>query len=476
MIEPEPNPAELRLDVTITDPGAEDRQSGPWRKLETLVGEEFAHFRLDKLLGRGAMGEVYLATDMALDRPVAVKVLSKEIAGHARLRRRFFREARAQARLQHPNICHIYYIGEEDDHLFFAMEYVEGESLADRLERDGSIPADEGVELCLQAALALREANRQGFTHRDIKPSNLMIDRYGKVKVVDFGLVKQASDFDGPSIGHQSTIGATPTVVGTPLYMPPEQARGKPVDFRADMYALGATMHHLIAGKPPFEGKSAIELVTKQVSETRPHLGSRSTLRGTSQVDQLLDQMMAKDPGDRFADYDALVDAMERTSPTRTRPAGIQARTTALALDVVAILLLALPFQWLVSDLSLVVPAIAFVYSVVLHGRWGRTVGKALLELDVISTRHHGPPGYWEAAKRYLVKWGIPHLAFGGALIVQLTRGESRVDSPIVIGILAVAGVFIAAEGLLACWHDPTKRTLWDRVAHTQVRRIPHGQ
>src|SRR5262245_17647539 len=110
------------------------------------------------------MGEVYLATDLALERPVALKLLGREVAGDADLRERFFREARAQARLQHPNVCHIYYIGEEAGHLFFAMEYIDGESLQERLAREGKLPPGEAIDLCRQAALGLREAHRHGFT------------------------------------------------------------------------------------------------------------------------------------------------------------------------------------------------------------------------------------------------------------------------------------------------------------------------
>ncbi len=140
------------------------------------------------------MGAVYLATDHALDRSVALKVIGVNGAADPGLRERFLREARAQARLNHPNVCHIYYVGEQDGELYFAMEYIEGESLQQLLDREGKLAPERAIEYCRQAALGLREAERHGFTHRDIKPSNLMLDRNGVVKVVDFGLVKRATE------------------------------------------------------------------------------------------------------------------------------------------------------------------------------------------------------------------------------------------------------------------------------------------
>src|SRR5262249_14012598 len=150
----------------------------------------------------------------------------------------------AQARISHPHVCHIYFIGEQDEQLFFAMEYIDGENLQQRLERERTLPVADAVEICRQAAEGLREAQRHGLTHRDIKPSNPLVDRNGVVKLVDFGLVKSAASRD---VG-ETERGAV--ILGTPLYIAPEQARGEAVDFRADIYALGVTLHHLLAGTP----------------------------------------------------------------------------------------------------------------------------------------------------------------------------------------------------------------------------------
>jgi serine/threonine-protein kinase len=210
------------------------------------------HFQLVKKLGAGGMGEVYLATDLALDRPVAIKVLpSSATSGSAR--ERLIREARAQARVHHPNVAHIYFIGEDAGRLYFAMEYVTGATVAD----NGAMPVEGALRIIHDAVLGLREAQRSGFTHRDVKPSNLMVDGHGVVKVLDFGIAAggaEESVGDGPV--------AQTTLAGTPLYMAPEQARGEPIDFRADIYALGATLYQLVSGKPPFQADTVAALET----------------------------------------------------------------------------------------------------------------------------------------------------------------------------------------------------------------------
>jgi eukaryotic-like serine/threonine-protein kinase len=199
---------------------------------ELPAGKQLGHFRIDRKLGAGGMGEVYLATDLALDRPAAIKVLPEAVARDPRRRERMIREARAQARVAHPNVGHMYFIGEEAHRLYFAMEYVAGETLGQRIEK-GPMSVDDALAVIRDATLGLREAQRSGITHRDVKPSNLMIDGHGVVKVLDFGL---AAGADG---GVTSGPVAQTSLAGTPLYMAPEQARGEAVDFRTDIYALG---------------------------------------------------------------------------------------------------------------------------------------------------------------------------------------------------------------------------------------------
>ncbi len=282
---------------TLTDP-ARARPKDP--ESDDLGGDYFAHFRIERLLGRGGMGEVYLATDVALDRSVALKVLGREISDDPTSRDRFVREARAQARINHPNICHIYFIGEQYGRLFFAMELVEGENLQQRIDRMGRLPHGEVVDLARMAAAGLAEAHKYGFTHRDVKPSNLMIDKHGVLKVADFGLVDAAPRGENED-------NAAAAIVGTPRYMAPEQSRGESVDFRADMYALGVTLHHLIAGAPPFGGRTVTELVAQHLGEPRPRFAE-----DTAHLEALCDRLMAKRPVDRFASYDELLASLEQ--------------------------------------------------------------------------------------------------------------------------------------------------------------------
>jgi uncharacterized RDD family membrane protein YckC/predicted Ser/Thr protein kinase len=442
---------------------------------EPLIGARLAHFQVERLLGKGGMGEVYLATDLALDRPVALKFLPRAIAEDEGLRERFYREARAQARVQHPNIGHIYFIGEQDAQIFFAMEYIDGESLQEKLDRDGKLAPGEAVEYCRMAALGLAEAHRHGFIHRDVKPSNLMVDRHGTVKVLDFGIAKQtAGDALPPSLTREGAGG----LIGTPLTMSPEQAKGEAVDFRADIYSLGVTLHHLVAGAPPFEGDTAMGIVAKHLAEPRPQFYPRRRQR--SRLDELCDRMMAKDPDERFDSYDALIAAMERASPTRHRPAGFWVRSFAFALDVLIVALataiLALPLVFLGFESANPVFAACFaVYCIVGHGRWGRTLGKLALEIDVCRSDGVGKPSMAQAALRFLGQWGLTYAAIGAYYASAWIMGEAHILTK-VLDVTTIASVLLVfGVGALTGWTRAGKRTFWDHLSKTEVRYAGRG-
>ncbi len=447
-------------------------------------GQCFAHFRIEKPLGRGGMGDVYLATDVALDRPVALKLLKKEVAQNPQFRQRFIREARAQARISHPNVCHIYFIGEQDDQLFFAMEYVEGENLQQRLERLGKLPPDEALEYARMAALGLSEAHRHGFTHRDVKPSNLLLDRHGVVKVVDFGIVKEKEK--GPS-GDAGLTQDGGGIVGTPLYMAPEQARGDAVDHRADIYALGATLHHLVSGAPPFEGDTPLAIISKHLTDTRPRLTAQSKKAKVSRVDSLVDRMMAKRPADRFAGYDELIGAVEQISARISRPAGFWVRCAALAIDFFLVLLLLLPLSIAVSSFlpgnaldDILFPITAALYSIACHARWGRTAGKALLEIEVV--REDGSRlGWARSGLRWLAQWG---LTYTSSAILTIMSHEANTTRPagssgiaftspadlVIIPLLLIIMIVPLVGGAIRSAFAEGKRAPWDRFSHTLVR------
>jgi len=455
--------ATVALTGTVTDDGR--RAAGASGALRP--GAMLAHFRIDELLGKGGMGEVYRATDLALDRPVALKVLPVAVAQDPVRRERLFREARAQARLQHPNVCHIYFVGQQDGVVFFAMELVAGESLAERVAR-GPIAPGEAIELVRQAALGLREAHRHGFTHRDVKPSNLMCDREGRVKVVDFGLVTRGED--GAPAGAAET-GA----VGTPLYMAPEQASGDAIDERADIYALGATLHHLVSGRPPFGGATHAELATQHRSEPRPRLVAPGVRpRVVSGIDAVIARMMAKQPEARFASYDELIDELDRVAPARTRPAGFFVRTVAALIDLLVVLMAITPIE-LAGDLldrelptNLWMVGAGALYVTVATTRWGRTLGRWLLDLEVIAVPGGRPPRLGAAALRTAIEYGPIALGLVLSSVGTLMGGDALEIPVLVVSIGGVTWGFgeLARASLLA----PDKRTVWDRAARTMVR------
>ena len=212
-------------------------------------------YRRVRLLGRGGMATVELAHDTELDRPVAIKRLADNLAANEEYKRRFLREARLAARLSNPNIVAVYDAGAENGVPFIVMEYVEGETLGDLLQRRGRLDPAEAVALALQACSGLETAHEAGLVHRDIKPQNLLITPEGTLKIADFGI---ARSLDGTQLTQAGTV------LGTAGYLAPEQAAGEPVTAVADIYALGAVLYELLTGRPPYEADSLAELFVKQ--------------------------------------------------------------------------------------------------------------------------------------------------------------------------------------------------------------------
>jgi len=454
---------------TATAPGKRPGASASTDELP--AGMRLGHFQLVKKLGAGGMGEVYLATDLALDRPVAIKVLPSTAASGT-ARERLIREARAQARVQHSNVGHIYFIGEDQGRLYFAMEYVTGETLGERLAK-GPMAAEEALHVIHDAVLGLREAQRSGFTHRDVKPSNLMVDKNGVVKVLDFGIAASSSLDEGgePSGG---PIAQT-SLAGTPLYMAPEQAVGDPIDFRADIYALGATLYQLVSGKPPFSADSFEQLVTLHASADRP-LIPKGRVAKTQQValDALIARMMAASPKDRFASYDDLLRAIENVSTQYTRPAGIWVRTIAFFIDMILLtIILTIGFSATgVDDQNVPMGATALpvlaLLELLLTTRFGTTPGAALFELEVIDIRTGTRPGWAAAFKR--LAWSYGPLIVLGWVVMLGPLGVPQ----LVITIAKVAQVawviMVVYRMIYASLRVPGKRAPWDIRSNTMVR------
>lgn len=230
-------------------------------------GLVLGHYRVVSRLGAGGMGEVYRAWDTRLERDVALKVLPGEVAGDPERLRRFEQEARAASALNHPNVAHIYDIGEAGGVHYIAMEYVEGESLGARIGR-GPLEVSEVVERARQVAEALEAAHEKGVTHRDIKPANIMVTPRGQVKVLDFGLAKVTR----PAVEDGATQAMTQpgVVMGTMRYMSPEQALGRDVDHRTDIFSFGVMLYEMASGKQPFTGASAVQTLDQILHATPP--------------------------------------------------------------------------------------------------------------------------------------------------------------------------------------------------------------
>jgi eukaryotic-like serine/threonine-protein kinase len=275
-------------------------------------------YTIERELGRGGMGAVYLARDRTLDRHVALKVLPPEIASDTGLRDRFLRETRVAASFSHPNIVPVYAVEQHERVLAYAMGFVDGESLGDRVARMGPLPVREVVRLLQDVTYALAYAHGRGIVHRDLKPDNIMIERAtGRALLMDFGIARAISA-EGAAAGRQA--GATALtrvgeVVGTPEYMAPEQAAGDTVDGRADLYSLGLVAYVALTGRPVFTGGSTQQLIVRQLTERPPALAS---LRGDipASLAAVVEQCVEKEPDARFSDAQGVIDALDRAQVT----------------------------------------------------------------------------------------------------------------------------------------------------------------
>lgn len=283
-------------------------QVGDWRLLyhaeskaddDGIIGKTIGGYQILKKLGAGGMGHVYQARQVSLDRIVALKILNKRLSMDKTYIKSFFQEARLAARLNHPNIVQIYDVGDVDFTLFyFSMEFVDGPNLHDILDRDGYIPIPEALHIAHQIADAMICARDQKVVHQDIKPRNVMLTKNGIAKLADLGLAKVFGTHI--SDGHKGRI------LGTPYYMSPEQAQGLEVDFRSDMYSLGATLYHLITGTPPYDGKTVLAIVAQHLSAPLPDPRENGVII-PAPVMNLIGRMMAKKPEDRFGSFEEVI-------------------------------------------------------------------------------------------------------------------------------------------------------------------------
>src|SRR5262245_35478427 len=264
-------------------------------------GTKLGPYRIVAPAGAGGMGEVYKGADTRLNRTVAIKVLPEHFSQDAEMKQRFEREAQTIAAMNHPHICTLYDVGQQDGTEFLVMEYLEGETLASRISR-GPLPLDEALKVAIEIADALDKAHAQGVTHRDLKPGNVMLTASG-AKLLDFGLAKlkqQATSSDTPSPSPAGANTTTPgTIMGTMQYMAPEQLEGKEADARTDIFAFGALLYEMVSGRRAFEGKSKAHLIAAIVS-VDPEPLSKQQPTTPPALDFLVKRCLEKDPEDRL--------------------------------------------------------------------------------------------------------------------------------------------------------------------------------
>jgi serine/threonine-protein kinase len=267
-------------------------------------------YSLEREIGRGGMGVVYLAREVRLDRPVAIKLLPPELAAREDLRERFLREARTAARLSHPYIVPIHSVDDVGEFVFYVMAYIDGETLLDRVRAKGCLNAGDVTRIMREVAWALAYAHAQGVVHRDVKPANVLLERgTERALVTDFGIARVAeTSADAPT--------ATGEVLGTPEYMSPEQAAGEPLDGRSDLYSLGILSFFALTGRLPFTG-TAQAVMSQHI--TKPAPAAATVARGAPRaLTDSIDRCLAKDPSSRFATGEEIADALAPSLTKRT--------------------------------------------------------------------------------------------------------------------------------------------------------------
>ncbi|MBM3461556.1 MAG: tetratricopeptide repeat protein [Armatimonadetes bacterium] len=284
------------------------------QKRPSMERRRFADYEMENKLGAGAMGEVWRATDLRLARPVALKLLSPARVSDEAARIRFFREARASSALNHPNIVTVFEAGEWEQQPFLAIELIEGQTLREMLGQ-GALPRPQALEVARQMLRGLAVAHAAGIIHRDIKPENVMVRRDGFVKVLDFGLAEML-------ITEDERLTRTNTVVGTPLYMSPEQAMGKPLDERTDVFSAASVIYEMLAGRPPIQSEVFYEIINELLERDPPPINGVST-----DLNDLLKKALQRNRDRRYRDARSFFDAL--TAITSERPDRDQAERPA---------------------------------------------------------------------------------------------------------------------------------------------------
>ena len=266
----------------------------------TQVGQAFGNYQLERELGQGGMGTVYLAKDSGLNRYVALKILRSDLGDDPSFSRKFLEEVEVTASLAHPNIIRVFTLGEQEGRLYLVMEHLDEPSLENRMDKQTKVSEREVLEIGIGIASALQFAHEEtGLIHRDIKPGNILFGRGNIPKLADFGL----------AAGARSALGQQDEIWGTPYYVSPERLLREPEDIRSDIYSLGATLYHAMAGRPPFEAETAEEVAKRHISDRPPPLRSFCS-DAQEQTVITLDRCLAKKADNRWETYTELINQL----------------------------------------------------------------------------------------------------------------------------------------------------------------------
>src|SRR6476661_3347882 len=296
------------------------------RSSSAMIGTVLSgRYRLEAKLGSGGMSTVYLARDTTLDRGVAVKVMHREMSEQADQLERFRQEARAVAKLSHPNVVSVIDAGEDGGHPYIVFEYVEGETLKHRINREGALAPQEAIAYAIEIARGLSVAHARNMVHRDIKPQNILIDAEGRAKLTDFGISRQRE---------QDGMTATGRVLGTTDYVAPEQAMGRKVDPRTDIYSLGVVLYEMLVGQVPFAADSQVGVAMKHVNEELPDVQRRRP-EVSAAVALVVERATAKDPAERYQRIGEMIDDLETALEVEAARAGSTSGEATNVLDAV---------------------------------------------------------------------------------------------------------------------------------------------
>src|SRR5919109_298449 len=313
-----------------------------------LIGTVLSHrYRLEARLGSGGMSTVYLARDDTLERWVAVKVMHREISDQPDQLERFRREARAVAQLSHPNVVAVIDAGEDGGYPYIVFEYVDGETLKQRIDRVGRLPVDEAVAYAIEVGRGLAAAHARRLVHRDVKPQNVLIDSDGRAKVTDFGIARSLES-DG--------LTKTGRVLGTTDYVSPEQAMGQEVDARTDIYSLGVLLYEMLTGEVPFRADTVVGVAMKHVNEQMPDV-QRSRPEVSSALAAVIERATAKDPKKRYPDMASFLADLEGALEVEVARAGTSHGEATSVLDAVRPRRLLTPRRMSAAGVALVLAA-----------------------------------------------------------------------------------------------------------------------